>query len=149
MVSVSYSKKILLILVLKMKILHNKYLPTEHFTITKFYQKADKFDFINLWPLKKLPQAVCCTTAESQITDFDLEMHFYDKKLSNRQLFRGHSFMKSNLSAFWQNFVIIKCYALRHLLCKIIILNTKINMILYCIKQTPKTKIILKNVYKT
>ena len=147
--SVWCNKEILLIFAFKIMILHNKCLHTEHFIITKFCQKADKFDFINLWPLKKLPQPVCCTMAEPKITDFDLEMHFYDQKLSNWQLFRGHSFMKSNLWDFRENFMMIKCYAWRHLLCKIIILNTKINMILYRIKQTPKTKIILKNVSKT
>ena len=127
--SVWCNKKVFLILVFQIMILCNKCLHTEYFIITKFCQKADKFDFINLWPLKKFPQAVCWTMAEPQITDFVLKMHFYDQKLPNWQPFRGHSFMMSILWDFRQNFVIIKCYAWRHLLCKIIIWNTKINKI--------------------
>ena len=119
----------MLILVLKMMISHNKYLHTKHFIITKFCEKANKVDLIKLLTLKKLPQAVCCWMVEPKITDFIPKMHVYDKKLPNRLLWFDHSFMRSTLLASLQNFVIIKCSVWRHLLCKIIILNAKINKI--------------------
>ena len=119
----------MLILVLKMMILPNKFLHSEHYIITKFCQEADKVKVIKVWPLKKLPQAVCCSMEEPKITDFNPKMHVYDQKLPNRLLWFGHSFMKSTLSDSLQNFVIIKCSVWKYLLCKIIILRTKINKI--------------------
>ena len=138
--SVWCNKESLLILAFKIMILHNKCLHTEHFIITKFCQKADEFDLIKLWSLKKFPQVVCRSMGEPKITDFDPEMQVYDQKLPNRQLFRVHSFMKSILWYFRQNFVLIKCYAWRHLLCKICILNTKIKKIFLLHQTDTKNK---------
>ena len=130
----------MLILVLKMMISHNKYLHTKHFIITKFCEEANKVDLIKLLTLKKLPQAVCCWMVEPKITDFIPKMHIYDKKLPNRLLWFDHSFMRSTLLASLQNFVIIKCSVWRNLLCKIIILNTKINKIFLLHQTDTKNK---------